>query len=410
MIGVQLRDDEAEIVTAGGTNIATAFSSYLRGLGLFRRAGDEQVIEESIGLLSRAVIDDPAFLAASVALAEAHLRSYQLTREASHLGLGLEAIPSARANGGLGSLPHRVAGLLHRAAGRTEEAIASFREAVQIQPDDAESHLELGRSHQSMKQFEAAQEHYHRAIYLRPGYWPAHHWLAVLYYVQGSYEAAATEFRHVVDSAPLNYKGYNNLANGYDKLGRASDSMAALQRSIELEPENNPTAFVNLGKLYFDDARFADAAGMFERALAVRPNSYLTWGNLAYSYASGVDPSKTEKAARKAIEQAQQRHEELPDDLFLLCRLAGYHALVGERDTGFALLEQVIETNPNDPELIGNIAGAWEDLGERERALEWVERAFESGVLPSRFEDRPLLRGLIADDRYQAIVAARTDV
>jgi hypothetical protein len=54
--------------------------------------------------------------------------------------------------------------------------------------------------------------------------------------------------------------------------------------------------------------------------------------------------------------------------------------------------------------VIGNIAGTWEDLGERDRALEWVGRAFDRGVLPSRFENRPLLRGLVADERYRALV------
>ena len=84
-------------------------------------------------------------------------------------------------------------------------------------------------------------------------------------FIQGDYEAAAIEFRNVVEYAPSSYFGYNNLANVYDKLGLREDAFAALERSIELEPENNPYAFVNLGKLHFDDARFADAAELFEK-------------------------------------------------------------------------------------------------------------------------------------------------
>lgn len=407
MMGVELRDDEAETVTAGGTNIASAFASYLRGLGRFRQAENEDDTGAAIDLLVRAAADDPAFSAAGVALGEAYLRMYQLTRDLPHLDLGLQTASTSMRNGGLGSQPLRLTGMLHRAAGQLEEAASAFEKAVQLEPNDAEAHLELGRSYQALGRLDNAQEQFHRTIYLRPGYWPAHHWLALLYLVQGNYEAAATEFRHVVESAPMSYKGYNNLANVYDKLGRKSESLAALQRSVELEPANNPVAFVNLGKLYFDDARFADAADVFERALAIRPNSYLTWGNLAYSYASGVDPPRTEEAARTAIEQAEKELAGKPNDPTLLCYLAGYHALVGERDKGIEFLDRAMEAAPQDPTVISSIAGTWEDLGERDRALEWVERAFQRGVLPSRFEDRPMLRGLIADERYRKLAETR---
>ena len=407
MIGLELRDDEVEEISDGGTNIPSSLSSYLRGLGGLRSAGVPEQVDKAIESLNDAVAADPACSAARIALAEAHLRMYQLSRESAQLDLGLEAAALAENRATLRGVALRVTGSIQRAAGRLEEAAAVLEEAIEVAPNDAEARIDLGRTYQAMDRIDDAQQQLHQAIYLRPGYWPTHHWLALVYYRQGNYEAAATEFRHVVESAPESFKGYNNLANVYDKLGRRTESLAALQRSVELEPENNPVAFVNLGKLYFDDARFADAANLFERSLAVRPNSSLTWGNLAYSYASGVDPSKTEDAARKAIELGEKDIAGQPDDAWILSNLAGYHALVGEVEEGVALLDRAVLAGPHDPTVIGNIAGTWEDLGERERALEWVERAFEAGVLPSRFVNRPLLRGLIADERYHALTSAR---
>jgi len=405
MIGLELREDEADHISGGGTNIPSSLSFYLRGLGMFRQAGSPEEVGTAIESLNDALADDPAFSAARIALAETHLRMYQFSRESTQLDLGLEAAALAENEAALRGVALRVTGSIQRTAGRLEEAAVVLEEAVEFAPNDAEARIDLGRAYQAMDRIEEAQQQLHQAIYLRPGYWPTHHWLALVYYSQGNYEAAATEFRHVVESAPASYKGYNNLANVYDKLGRKSESFAALQRSVELEPENNPVAFVNLGKLYFDEARFADAADMFERSLAVRPNSSLTWGNLAYSYASGVDPSKTEDAARRALELAKKDLADRPDDSSLLCNLAGYHALVGEIEEGVRFLEQAVEAEPQKSDLIGNIAGTWEDLGERDRALEWVKRAFEAGVLPSRFEDRPLLRGLIADERYRQLIS-----
>jgi serine/threonine-protein kinase len=385
------------------TNIAPALTRYLRGRGVLRQADDALALETAIAHFASAVADDPLLSSARVALAEAYLQHFQATHNPVSLERGLEEAANVANGDPSRAAALRVAGSLHRASRSWDEAAAALEASLEIEPDDAEARIELGRTYQAMGRPDQARNQFYRAIYLRPGYWPGNHWLAVLYYVQGDYEAAAAEFRHVVESAPLSFAGYNNLANVYDKLGLKDTSLTALQRSIELEPENNPIAFLNLGKLYFDESRFADAAAMFEKSLAVHPDSVLTWGNLAYSYASGVDPSKTEGAARRAIDLARAELEESPDDPDLQCRLAGLHALVGEHDEGVRLIELAVAADPQDPIVIGNIAGTWEDLGDRERALEWVERAFQRGVLPSRFENRPLLRGLVADERYRSL-------
>jgi serine/threonine-protein kinase len=408
MLGVPLADEIPGGVFTGGTNITPALTRFLRGRGQLRQAEDQASLESAIDLLSGAVRDDPLFSSARVALAEAYLRLFEKTRDPAHLELGLQETSNVPETDVFRGPALGWEGALYRSAGRLEEAAVAYEKAVLERPENAELRIDLGRTLQALGRHEEARRQFHKAIYLRPGYWPGNHWLAVLNYVQGDYEAAAIEFRNIVEYAPASFFGYNNLANVYDKLGLRDDAFAALQRSIELEPENNPYAFLNLGKLYFDDARFADAAELFEKSLALYPDSALTWGNLAYSYASGADPSKTEEAARKAIELANLELEKTPDDPGVLCNLAGYHALVGEHNEGVALLERAIATDPQDPHVIGNIAEIWEDLGERERALEWVGRSFERGVLPSRFENRPLQRELIADPRYRNLVANHT--
>ena len=47
------------------------------------------------------------------------------------------------------------------------------------------------------------------------------------------------------------------------------------EKSIEVEPINNYLAYSNLGSLYDQAARFADAARMFEKALTINDGEYL---------------------------------------------------------------------------------------------------------------------------------------
>jgi hypothetical protein len=79
------------------------------------------------------------------------------------------------------------------------------------------------------------------------------------------------------------------------------------------------------------------------------------------------------------------------------------------RERGYELVEQAVAEQPQNPQLIAQIAENFEDLGDRERALEWIDRSFEAGISPERFEGRPTLRELLADERYQLLVQERTD-
>ena len=104
--------------------------------------------------------------------------------------------------------------------------------------------------------------------------------------------------------------------------------------------------------------------------------------------------------------------EAIPIALRPLCNLdhqlavdiAGYHAMLGQLDQGLEILEEVVAAEPTSPILLSLIAETYEDLGERDRALEWIDRSFDAGIQPSRFEGRPTLGKLIADERYAALV------
>jgi hypothetical protein len=77
--------------------------------------------------------------------------------------------------------------------------------------------------------------------------------------------------------------------------------------------------------------------------------------------------------------------------------------MLDQREAGLKLLEEVVAAAPVERELIAQVAETFEDLGERDRALEWVARSFAAGESPSRYEGRPTLRGLVADESYRAL-------
>jgi len=244
----------------------------------------------------------------------------------------------------------------------------------------------------------------HRAINLRPGYWVYSHDLALLYFSDRQYNAAAVHWRRVTECAPLYDGGYANLGIANFYLENTVAAQANFERAIGLNPDTNENSYLNLGTLHFDEARFADAATMFEKALELNDAFYITWGNLGFSFAFSLQPERAEAAFTRAVELGEIELKSRPDDPELLSDLAGYHSSLDNHDESRHCLEKAISLDPTDPLILAAIGETYEGLGDREAALKWIEQAFNAGgIQPARFDNRPTLRSLIADPRYQAL-------
>ena len=300
-------------------------------------------------------------------------------------------------------------GELFSADGQGQRAIGAFNEALEVDPHNSLTLFGLGRAYERLGLVVEAEQVYQTAINVRPGYWPGPNRLATLYYSQGRYEAAANWWRQATENSPLCDQGYNNLGAVYSELGFLKEAQAVFERSIEVQPVNNYVAYSNLGTMYDQEARFTDAAAMYEKALAIEDGDYMVWGNLAYALSFGAEPENAEGPFERAIELAEEKRRSEPDNADLMIRLAGYFWMVDDVDSCHTLLEQAITLEPREPHVLASIGELYEDLGDRDRALEWIGRALEAGTRPQFFDQRPLLRDLVADERYGDLINSTKD-
>jgi tetratricopeptide (TPR) repeat protein len=202
---------------------------------------------------------------------------------------------------------------------------------------------------------------------------------------------------------PENPRGYNNLGGLYMYLGRWSEAREVFERTLSIGAW--PASYSNLGTLYFLDSRFSDAAKMYEKALESDKNNYVLWGNLGNAYQHGGQADKAAAARRRAIELAEAERGRNPEDRYIVIDLAGYYGMLGEREKGLALLGQVLAAPIDDPDLMAEVGARFDDLGDRERALEWIARALQHGYSRSLLEVSPAFRELRADPRYAQVIA-----
>ena len=139
--------------------------------------------------------------------------------------------------------------------------------------------------------------------------------IASLGYVGGS---AAVDSAEVID--PKDGIGWiGDLHAGRNALAakRPADGIAPLSRLVARNPQNLP-ALMTLASCFQQAGRLDEAIGVHRRALALYPNSAVTWKNLGGALAA----QKKKDEARAAFEKALALAPEDADALHELSRLA----------------------------------------------------------------------------------------
>ena len=408
LLGTPLQEETRDQLALRSTNVRDALQGYLCGIGAL--AVEPPEIRIAIQRLELASDADPLFGRAFCALARAYQVQHKQDPDPSILKAGITAAERAVATGRAPGEAEAVLAALLVEDGRLGEAAVVLEQAMRARPKSGQAALQLGKIYLRLKRFNEAETALERAVYLRPSFWHGHHYLGMLHFQNGQYEAAANSWRSAEMLVPEQYLVLNNLGVALERLGRGEESRACFERSLDLEPQNNYLALSNLGSLEFDASRFDSAINLLQKAVGIRNDVYWLWGYLGHSCRWGGEAVRAREAFTRAVELAEIEIHKHPEDPLLLARLAGYLIELDQGERALSLLEKASSLACSEPKTIALIAETWEDTGTREKALDWVRRAFSAGVSQRRFENRPGLRDLIFDPRYRQLVEGRTTI
>jgi len=411
MLGFEATPAALEDLEDSSTNTLTACRAFVSGRGRLSTATDEAGLLAAVASFEVAIEEDPAFLPARVALAEAFARLFKETEAKQWKERAITEAEYAIRLDADSPEPYLVLGKLHGDDGETELQFEAFRQAAK-RARTAGPYLVLGASATEAGAFEEAEKALQTAINLRPDSYDGYKELAYLYYTMNSFDAATNQFRNAVRAAPENSSAHVNLGAVLYFQDRRDEAMEAFENALALGP--NTAAYSNLGTLYFEEARFGDATEMFESAVEIAgedisADQYNLVANLASAQYWSGEREKARASFKQAIELGESFLEEDSNNQALMADLASYYGMVGEPDRGIELLEVVTLQEILDPYLMGTIAESYEDLGKRDLAVEWIGTALNSGLTEDWIKRRPSFNNLRQDDRYMDLVRQSTN-
>ena len=395
MLEIELQPAERQSFTNQGTTAPDAYAYYLRGRGYLEEFQKPESLESAITVLGLALAQDPHYGLAYAGLGEAYWRKYEHTEDTQWIAKARAACDKATESGNAGAAGNDCLGLIDNGMGKYQEAAEQFQKALALEPTSDDSYVGLGTAYEGLGRMNDAEKTYQQAISLRPQYAAGYNWLGAFYHRHARYADAIQLFSQVVKISPDSYIGYSNLGAAYVESGDYERAIPILNHSLAIRPTY--LAYSNLGTAYFFEGRFEDAVGSYEGALKFNDRHYDVWGNLgdAYYWAPGRRDSPV-GAYRRAIDLATQQFAVNPQDAVLLSYIAQYHAMVGEKELALEGIERAQRLDPQSAEVAFTAAIVYDQIGDIQSSLTMLKKAMEGGVSAATVRATPNFSNLVS--------------
>lgn len=244
------------------------------------------------------------------------------------------------------------------ARGNVSEAIADFRKALELWPEQSKDHNNLGKALVQKGRIAEAMDEFQTALRISPNDPDAESNIGATLLQRGDPEEAVSRLRTVVEKFPRHAEAHINLGNALLQTGQSDAAVAEYKKTLQLPFDHAEThysiasafrrkgdveaaivhyrkalelrpdfsnAHNNLGNALRQQGKIKQAMNEYEAALKNDPESVLAANNFAWLLATSSDDAIRNGA--KAVQLAEQANRLSDgDDPLILHTLAAAYA------------------------------------------------------------------------------------
>jgi tetratricopeptide (TPR) repeat protein len=271
---------------------------------------------------------------------------------------------------------HMKLGLDYYEQGQLDEAVAEFKEAIQLDPEFVEAHYNLGLAYADQGEFELAIAEQEAAIELAPDLAEAHNGLGLAYYELERVDEAIAEYEEAIRLDPELSDAHFNLGHAHSALGQHDEALASYQEAARLAP-NDYQIHHNIGVAYIKQGMVTEAIEAWQEAAYINPEFAETHYALGLAY---TDVGRYEDAVT-ALNEALKLD---PDRVRAYKHLGVAHYALHNDEEAIAAFETYLRLQPDDPDratIEATIAELKGETAEPGAGLEYRNAAGGYGLL-----------------------------
>jgi len=257
-------------------------------------------------------------------------------------------------------------------------AIAQYRKALEIKPDYAEAHLNLGNILAARGQADEAIAQFRMALEFDPDNVKAHNNLGHVLAAKGQVNEAIIQYRMALKIKPDYINASYDLGNVMFDLGRLKEAVLYYQMALETEPDFIEARF-NLGNALLNLGRLDEAIAQYQLVLKIKPDYAGARNNLGAAL-------KQAGRTAEAVDQYRKTLETQPENIDALDNLAWVLATSPQsslRDGASAVVtaqKTVQLSGGENPSTLRTLAAAYAETGRYAEAMETARHALRQAI------------------------------
>lgn len=235
-------------------------------------------------------------------------------------------------------------GQLKADAGRDQEALRDFEEAIRVDPKRWRAIHNRGVLLAQAGEFEKAFDDFHRTIQLNPEFPKAYSNRAALYLMAGNLSSALADYTRAIELDANLALAHRGCGRTYHLLGQLDKAIHHYDMAVRLAPEDAYAA-ASRADLLTDVGRYDEALAEYERAIKLEPQSSQALSGSAWLLATC--PQDSLRNPKLAIERASKAIElNGEQDAASFDALAAAQACAGDFNAAIATMKQAIQLAP----------------------------------------------------------------
>jgi tetratricopeptide (TPR) repeat protein len=131
-------------------------------------------------------------------------------------------------------LAHNNLGTVLRQAGKPQEALQCFEQALRIKPDLAEGYYNMGVTLARLDRFQEAIEHYEQALRLKPDFAEAHYNLGIALAESGRIAESMVQWKEALRLKPDYAEAHFNLGLMLAAQGQTTEALEHCRKALDL--------------------------------------------------------------------------------------------------------------------------------------------------------------------------------
>jgi tetratricopeptide (TPR) repeat protein len=257
----------------------------------------------------------------------------------------------------------------HYNLGQFERVLSTVKPLIELFPKVMFLLAIQGAANASLKKWEAAVASYKQAVKIDPDYYEGYFNMADALRSKNELDEAIAYYKQAIKIKPKYAEAYNNMGNALKEKGDLDGAIDSYKKAIKVKPDY-AEAYINMANTLSDKGEVKAGRGSYNKALEIKPDYAEAFNDMGVSL-------RNKGEINAAIDSCIQAIRIKPDYAIYHNNLGVFLKEKGDLDAAIGSYNEALKIKPDYAEAYLNMGAVLKDKGDPDAAIDSYNEALK---------------------------------